>query len=153
MSEESMQRMEALIPKLAHIEVQRARRQAVATSGKVVEAPPKDPRWLNDLALNYDRLGDMFHTIGNRSQARDAFKAGMETHQELAALEPNNTQWQRDYARNRTDSGLFEFSRGKDGGALGMQTLDQCLTDLVRRNVISIAEARNAAAVKENFPG
>ena len=38
MSEESMQRMEALIPKLAHIEVQRARRQAVATSGKVVEA-------------------------------------------------------------------------------------------------------------------
>ena len=39
------------------------------------------------------------------------------------------------------------------GGAQGMQTLDQALTDLVRRNVISIAEARNAAAVKENFPG
>ena len=38
MSEESMQRMEALIPKLAHIAVQRARRQALATSGKVVEA-------------------------------------------------------------------------------------------------------------------
>jgi twitching motility protein PilT len=39
------------------------------------------------------------------------------------------------------------------GGGLGMQTLDQCLTDLVRRNVISMAEARSAAAVKENFPG
>ena len=39
------------------------------------------------------------------------------------------------------------------GGAQGMQTLVQALTDLVRRNVISIAEARNAAAVKENFPG
>jgi twitching motility protein PilT len=39
------------------------------------------------------------------------------------------------------------------GGGLGMQTLDQCLTDLVRRNVISMAEARGAAAVKENFPG
>ena len=38
MGEESMQRMEALIPKLAHIAVQRARRQALATSGKVVEA-------------------------------------------------------------------------------------------------------------------
>ena len=38
MSEESMQRMEALIPKVAHIAVQRARRQAPATSGKVVEA-------------------------------------------------------------------------------------------------------------------
>ena len=33
-----MQRMEALIPKVAHIAVQRARRQALATSGKVVEA-------------------------------------------------------------------------------------------------------------------
>ena len=33
-----------------------------------------------------------------------------------------------------------------------MQTLDQCLTDLVRKNVISMAEARAAATVKENFP-
>ena len=38
MSEESMQRMEALIPKLAHIAVQRARCRALTTSGKVVEA-------------------------------------------------------------------------------------------------------------------
>lgn len=37
MSEESMQRLEALIPMLAHIAVQRARRQALATRGKVVE--------------------------------------------------------------------------------------------------------------------
>jgi twitching motility protein PilT len=39
------------------------------------------------------------------------------------------------------------------GASMGMQTLDQCLTDLVRRNVISMAEARSAAANKENFPG
>jgi twitching motility protein PilT len=39
------------------------------------------------------------------------------------------------------------------GASVGMQTLDQCLTDLVRRNVISMADARYAAAVKENFPG
>jgi len=39
------------------------------------------------------------------------------------------------------------------GAAIGMQTLDQCLTDLVRRNIISMAEARAAAANKENFPG
>ena len=39
------------------------------------------------------------------------------------------------------------------GGAIGMQTLDQCLTDLVRKNVISMADARHAATVKENFPG
>jgi len=39
------------------------------------------------------------------------------------------------------------------GGSIGMQTLDQCLTDLVRKNVISMSEARHAATVKENFPG
>ena len=39
------------------------------------------------------------------------------------------------------------------GAALGMQTLDQCLADLVRKSQISMAEARNAAQVKENFPG
>lgn len=38
MSEESMRRMEALIPMLAHIAVQRARCQALVISGKVVEA-------------------------------------------------------------------------------------------------------------------
>jgi len=39
------------------------------------------------------------------------------------------------------------------GASVGMQTLDQCLTDLVRRNMISMAEARSAAANKDNFPG
>ena len=38
MSEESMQNMEARIPSLAQIAVQRARLQVLATSGKVVEA-------------------------------------------------------------------------------------------------------------------
>lgn len=39
------------------------------------------------------------------------------------------------------------------GASVGMQTLDQCLTDLVRKGQISMADARAAAAVKENFPG
>jgi twitching motility protein PilT len=34
-----------------------------------------------------------------------------------------------------------------------MQTLDQSLTDLVKRNVISSAEARGKAKIPENFPG
>ena len=39
------------------------------------------------------------------------------------------------------------------GQQFGMQTLDQNLTDLVRRNVISPAEARAKAKIPENFPG
>jgi twitching motility protein PilT len=45
------------------------------------------------------------------------------------------------------------YSSIQTGQNLGMQTLDQCLTDLVRRNVISPAEARARARFPENFPG
>jgi twitching motility protein PilT len=36
---------------------------------------------------------------------------------------------------------------------MGMQTLDQNLADLVRRNVITPMEARSKAKFPENFPG
>ena len=45
------------------------------------------------------------------------------------------------------------YSAIQTGGALGMQTLDQNLTDLVKRNMISMPEARNKAANKDNFVG
>jgi twitching motility protein PilT len=34
-----------------------------------------------------------------------------------------------------------------------MQTLDQNLTDLVKRNIVSMAEARGKAMNKDNFVG
>ena len=43
------------------------------------------------------------------------------------------------------------YSAIQTGAALGMQTLDQNLQDLVRRNVVSKEEARNKAANKDNF--
>ena len=45
------------------------------------------------------------------------------------------------------------YSSIQTGNNLGMQTLDQNLTDLVRRNMISPAEARLKAKFPENFPG
>jgi twitching motility protein PilT len=45
------------------------------------------------------------------------------------------------------------YSAIQTGQNLGMQTLDQNLSDLVRRNIISPAEARSKAKVPENFPG
>src|SRR6476659_5765168 len=43
------------------------------------------------------------------------------------------------------------YSSIQTGQALGMQTMDQCLIDLVRRNVISAPEARTRAVSKEVF--
>lgn len=45
------------------------------------------------------------------------------------------------------------YSAIQTGQSMGMQTLDQCLTDLVRRNVVSAAEARTKAKFPDNFPG
>jgi len=44
------------------------------------------------------------------------------------------------------------YSTIQTGQSVGMQTLDQNLTDLVRRNVVSSAEARTKAANKDMFP-
>src|SRR5436305_14534899 len=45
------------------------------------------------------------------------------------------------------------YSSIQTGNSVGMQTLDQNLTELVRRNQISPAEARGKAKIPENFPG
>jgi twitching motility protein PilT len=45
------------------------------------------------------------------------------------------------------------YSSIQTGQALGMQTLDQNLTDLVKRNLVSIPEARAKAANKDAFVG
>ncbi len=44
------------------------------------------------------------------------------------------------------------YSSIQTGSSYGMQTLDQNLSDLVKRNVISAAEARGKAKIPENFP-
>ncbi len=44
------------------------------------------------------------------------------------------------------------YSAIQTGQNFGMQTLDQCLIDLVRRNVVSANEARLRAANKDAFP-
>jgi twitching motility protein PilT len=43
------------------------------------------------------------------------------------------------------------YSSIQTGGSIGMQTLDQNLADLLKRNVIGKDEARSKAANKDNF--
>jgi twitching motility protein PilT len=45
------------------------------------------------------------------------------------------------------------YSMIQTGSQFGMQTLDQSMLDLVRRNVIAVAEARVYAKTPENFAG
>jgi twitching motility protein PilT len=45
------------------------------------------------------------------------------------------------------------YSTIQTSQGIGMQTLDQNLTDLVRRSIITPAEARSKAKIPENFPG
>ncbi|SMC24477.1 twitching motility protein PilT [Andreprevotia lacus DSM 23236] len=45
------------------------------------------------------------------------------------------------------------YSAIQTGQQFGMQTLDQCLQDLVRRNIVSVSEARGKAMNADNFRG
>ncbi len=45
------------------------------------------------------------------------------------------------------------YSAIQTGQSVGMQTLDQNLTDLVRKNIVSVVEARSKAANKDAFAG
>jgi twitching motility protein PilT len=45
------------------------------------------------------------------------------------------------------------YSAIQTGQSLGMQTLDQCLHELVKRNIVASAEARHRAINKDMFPG
>ena len=45
------------------------------------------------------------------------------------------------------------YSAIQTGQSIGMQTLDQNLIDMVRRNLVSSSEARNKAANRDAFPG
>jgi twitching motility protein PilT len=43
------------------------------------------------------------------------------------------------------------YSAIQTGQNVGMQTLDQCLLDMVRRNIVAIGEARPRAMNKDAF--
>src|SRR5512137_835006 len=45
------------------------------------------------------------------------------------------------------------YSAIQTGGNIGMQTLDQCLSEMVKRNLVSSSEARGKAVNKDLFPG
>jgi twitching motility protein PilT len=45
------------------------------------------------------------------------------------------------------------YSSLQTGQQFGMQTLDQALVELVKRNIVSNTEARSKAANKDAFPG
>ena len=54
---------------------------------------------------------------------------------------------------NRESKIAQMYSAIQTGNSVGMQTLDQNLADLVRRNVVAPSEARAKAKFPENFPG
>ena len=45
------------------------------------------------------------------------------------------------------------YSAIQTGQNIGMQTLDQCLVEMVRRNMVNVAEAKNRAVNKDLFMG
>jgi hypothetical protein len=52
--------------------------------------------WTRELALTFDKIGKTLNYLGKLSPARDAYTDGQGLHEDLAKLNPANTQWQSD---------------------------------------------------------
>ena len=58
----------------------------------------------------------------------------------------------RDPQPDPREQGRADVLGDPDGPeSIGMQTLDQCLVEMVRRNMVNVAEARNRAVNKDLF--
>ena len=69
----------------------------------------------------------------------------------MRQVEGQHRQHQLLHIAGKTE--VVQVSAIQTGQQFGMQTLDQNLQDLVRRNIVSSAEARTKAANKDNFVG
>ena len=115
-------------------------------------------------AKTIDRIVDVFPAAEKGDGARDAVGVAgrgdladpVQAEGRLRAAWPRTRScWARRAIRNliRENKVAQMYSSIQTGNSAGMQTLDQNLTDLVRRNIISPAEARGKAKIPENFPG
>jgi twitching motility protein PilT len=51
----------------------------------------------------------------------------------------------------REDKVAQMYSAIQTGGAIGMQTIDQCLADMVERRIVTREVAREKAKIQDNF--
>jgi tetratricopeptide (TPR) repeat protein len=56
---------------------------------------PNNARWQHDLAVSYERIGDVQMAEGRREQALESYRMNLAIMEELVASDPGNAEWRR----------------------------------------------------------
>ena len=89
---------------------------------QLVAGDPSNTQWQRDLAVPYDRLGDVAVAQGKLVDAARAYSDGLLIAKKLVAGDPSNTDWQRDLTVSYIKLGDVAVARGKlDDARAGLQ--------------------------------
>ena len=80
---------------------------------RLTTADPGNTLWQSDLAVSYERLGNVEVAQGKLEKAAHAFGDSQGIAKKLAAHDPSNTQWQRDLAVSCNKLGDVAAAQGK----------------------------------------
>ena len=79
---------------------------------KLADADPGNTDWQRDLDQTYDRIGDLFVTLGKRTAALDAYQKANAVAKKLGEKDPGNARWQTDIAINYVSIGDVTMKQG-----------------------------------------
>ncbi|MBV09900.1 MAG: hypothetical protein CMN21_11865 [Rubinisphaera sp.] len=90
---------------------------------------PENADYRRDLSVSYERLGDLFRSLGEGSQARDYYQNALEIAESLVKLAPENADYRRDLAVSHDQ--LFQFFAEQEEIQTASQHLGQSLQILI----------------------
>jgi serine/threonine-protein kinase len=91
--------------------------RAVELREQLVSAEPGHPRWKRLMAIDASQLGGVFLDAQRPDAARPYFDKSVAAFADLVALDPENADWQEDYARMTLWVGVLDRIKGYHGSA------------------------------------
>ena len=87
--------------------------KALAVRKALAAADPSNINWQHDLALSYEKLGEIAVSAGKLNDAHTWFDKALAIRETLVAADPSNTDWQRDLSLSYERLGGIAVSVGK----------------------------------------
>ena len=85
----------------------------------LADADPRDAQKQRDLSVSFEKLGDVFLTLGRTDDVLKSYEDGLKIRLWLADADPRDAQKQRDLMVSYYKLGLVDMRRGKYDAACG----------------------------------
>jgi tetratricopeptide (TPR) repeat protein len=93
-------------------EALKAYQQTLEIIKKLAEQDPSNAGWQHDLAVGYNKVGDVLSSQGKLKEAFKAYQQSLEMIEKLAEQDHSNAGWQRDLAAGYSRVGDVLSSQG-----------------------------------------